>query len=396
MIGEGMEAAPGSADGAGLNDAFIIVYRVVAILGIIGFVVITLLALMDVVLYYFSEIQQRFKLTLDPNMANKDTTDVDVLRYLANDIDNEPYNVFLQQNLVKGLYTVIGLVVIVFGIQISSFFVLKIVSIVKEMPFKEKIDLPVMNIGIIVIVFAGITMMNYLYKHVFLKDTQPSLKGLRSQLREIKSYIYANADFDRAQNRFFPAMLANDMDTVIEALQAKIKETTRPDAKTLQSSDYTAARMIFALNLYTYFHYEIPEGDPASDEIRKMFSADGLRTQKVDPAMYFYYKKPIYITNMYPSLRKDLKQALGARERAFVQHVAIMMRDLNRRLARLQLISSGKKKIDDYLWRILFVSLFISAALLIVYLQKFELIIIAWVGIKSLVGKFASVFTKKS
>jgi len=238
--------------------------------------------------------------------------------------------------------------------------------------------------------------MNYLYKHVFLKDTQPSLKGLRSQLREIKSYIYANADFDRAQNRFFPAMLANDMDTVIEALQAKIKETTRPDAKTLQSSDYTAARMIFALNLYTYFHYEIPEGDPASDEIRKMFSADGLRTQKVDPAMYFYYKKPIYITNMYPSLRKDLKQALGARERAFVQHVAIMMRDLNRRLARLQLISSGKKKIDDYLWRILFVSLFISAALLIVYLQKFELIIIAWVGIKSLIGKFASVFTKKS
>jgi len=94
MIGEGMEAAPGQADGAGLNDAFIIVYRVVAILGIIGFVVITLLALMDVVLYYFGEIQQRFKLTLDPNMANKDTTDVDVLRYLANDIDNEPYNVF--------------------------------------------------------------------------------------------------------------------------------------------------------------------------------------------------------------------------------------------------------------------------------------------------------------
>jgi hypothetical protein len=77
--------------------------------------------------------------------------------------------------------------------------------------------------------------------------------------------------------------------------------------------------------------------------------------------MYLYYKQPIYVPNIYPSVRDRLQPLLEDRERQFVKDLSKTMRELNRQLAALQNISSGKKAVRSYLWNVfLMVLLFVG------------------------------------
>lgn len=371
------------AEGAGLNEAFGLVYKIAVILSILAFFIITALCAIDVYAYVRDEVKQKSKLILDPNMPNKDTTDVNAFKYLNASADNEPYNIYLVQKIVNGVYTMIGLVVIVFAIQVASFFGFKIYSMVNETPFKETIDLPIINLAVLVIVFIGIVIFNYTYKHTFLQITQPSMDTLRKRMRDIKKYIYGNLELGE-DSKFANALAGNDMDTIINIIKEKLADD---DGSGTSSSAMDAARMIFTLNLYTYYQYEIPEGDVVWDDLRGLFTPSGVQNQTIDPTLFFYYKKPIYVTNMYPSLRKDIAPLLGEGERPFVREISKMMRQLNLRLSRLQEISGGKTKLFDYLKKVFIIALIFLIIVTVIYFEKYSYLLLAWAWLMSKFSK---------
>jgi hypothetical protein len=126
--------------------------------------------------------------------------------------------------------------------------------------------------------------------------------------------------------------------------------------------------MMFTFNLYTYYRTQIPESDVNGDQLNTLFSSEGIRTQKVDPAMLFYYKRPIYIANLYPSLRTDMQRSLGLAEQGFMRDVGVIMREMNMRLNKIQNIGDGKASVRSYMWSVMWISLGFTAILVLILL----------------------------
>jgi len=83
----------------------------------------------------------------------------------------------------------------------------------------------------------------------------------------------------------------------------------------------------------------------------------------LSPVCTFTTSNPVYVSNLYPNLRPQLKELIGLRERAFVKEISRNMRELNRQMSAIQDISSGKKAVRNYL-----LSIFLLCALFIAVL----------------------------
>ena len=357
-------AAPGAPPQgmpAGLNDAFVLLYKVIAILIAIVIAAMFILATVDVVLYSRDEVRQRVRLILDKNMYNKDTTDIQAMDYLQNNAENEPYNIFLEQKLISTMFFLSGAGLIILGIQIGTFFALKLWAVVKRAEFTDRIDLPMKRLSVLVVGYGAGIILSTAYKRGFIKDTQPNMQVTRSRMVKLNTFIYSNLSND-SKNRFLPALLSDDLETCIRCIKDYLRRGD-PSEINLTAEDYIAAKLIFTFNLYSFFRYQIPEGDPGFEDIRTIFSSLGLKNKRIEPGMYLYYKQPVYVSNLYPNLRPQLKELIGLRERAFVKEISRNMRELNRQMSAIQDISSGKKAVRNYL-----LSIFLLCALFIAVL----------------------------
>lgn len=334
----------------GLNSAFMMIYRICAIVAVVAFVILTLIALADVILYHIAEASQRAKLVIDPNLKLSDTTDVQAMSYVHNNADKEPYNIFLEQNIISAIYVIIGCAVAALGVQLATFFALKLYTTIRELPFKETVDVPFQFLAVLLVSFVGAVMLSMYYKSTFIKNSQPKLKALRTRLRDAKSFIYRNMITD---NKFLFALKSNDIDGIIAMMKRNVRNQS------------ALSKMMFTFNLYTYFASQIPETDTAMDQVNRMFTSEGIRTQKIDPTMLFYYKRPVFIPNLYPSLRSDIQAAIGLGERNFMREVGSIMKEVNKRLIRIQNLNEGKVTVRDYMWKVLLIALFISAILVL-------------------------------
>lgn len=370
------EAAP-TKEGGGLNGAFLLIYRVCAVLVVLSFVVLTVIAIIDVIAYHIGEASQRAKLFTDPNLMLSKTTDVQVLQYVHNSPEKEPFSIFTEQSIISTVYVIVGLAVVTLGVQLGIFFALKLYHTVRspKTPFTEKISIPFHFMGVLLVAFVGVVILNIMYKQTFIKKTQPELKTLRSRLRDIKSYIYRNLNND---TRFLQALKSGDVDNVVAIMKRNTK------------NQLALSKMMFTFNLYTFFTSQIPETDRAFDSINSMFTNEGMRTQKVDPAMLFYYKRPLFVPNLYPSIRADLQAAIGVGERNFMTSVGVLMKELNKRLLTTQSIGEGKVTVRDYMWKVMTVSLLMTAILVIMMLiAMFEGIL------PQIIGMMRSFFSRK-
>jgi hypothetical protein len=143
-------------------------------------------------------------------------------------------------------------------------------------------------------------------------------------------------------------------DTILNKTGA-CTDSTRP-------CDGDVESMIFSMNLYSYLRYQIPTSDPNFENVTKLFTPEGVTNRTVDPTMYFYYKQPIYIPNLYSSIRDKLRTAFvpaeasedqkskgATRERILMLNINNKMQDLNGKLTRLHNLASGKVKVGTYL-----------------------------------------------
>jgi hypothetical protein len=105
----------------GMNEAFVTMYKLLATLSVLMFVVMFFIGLGDFILYLSNESGQFFKKVKDPNMFIKDTTDYDSIKYITT-IDDEPYSIFLEETIVGYVYRFFGIFVILLAVQYGIFF----------------------------------------------------------------------------------------------------------------------------------------------------------------------------------------------------------------------------------------------------------------------------------
>jgi hypothetical protein len=337
----------------GLNQAFNLVYRVIALLIALCFIGMFILAILDIVKYLNGEARQQTKAALNRELLNKDTTDMESLGYLKNDRKKEKYNIFMEVQIISGIYMIAGIAMFMLAIQLSSFIIFKVYAILRNKPNEEEVSLPPRNLGVIIFGIVGAYILQSIYQNKFIDQVQPSLSQVVQRMRTLKSFIYNNM---AGSATFFNNLTGDDLDEALNEVYSNIDTSTTAKAGTqLLANDYVAIKMLFTACVYNFFRDEIPEGDPAFTDIKAMFTVNGLKTQSVDPTSYLYYRSSLYVPNIYPSVSKKMASLLGNREHSFKKQLASRLRELNRQLAGLQDISSGKSAVHGYLWTMLIV-----------------------------------------
>jgi hypothetical protein len=377
----------------GLSEAFLLIYKLTTIFAAMVFALMVVYGVLDVLAYVKNEVAQRVQRTRDPNMFNKDTTDIKALRYIqTNNPDDEPYHIFQQQQLVGYLFVIAGIMIIFLGIQLGTFFSLKIFAVFTQREFKEQVEVPTRLLAAMVVMMVAAVLIKGLYRKHFIRRVQASLRDLRSQLRDIRTFMYNNFS---TNSTFLAALRSDNIDDVVETMKAVL---TAKDANAcmdkMSPCDGDVESMLFTLNIYSYLRMQVPDSDPNYDKIRLMFDVDGINSRSVDPTMYFYYKQPTYIPNLYPVLRKSLKKYFGTptgkpapndytentvRERIFLVNVSNKMQDLNSKLSRMYNLATGKNKVRGYLFTyLLYVSLFAAILIGMFFTEAKPYLLMVW------------------
>ena len=335
----------------GMNEAFVTMYKLLATICAFMFVIMFFIGWGDIILYLSNESGQYWKMIKDPNLFVKDTTDYESMKYITtNSIEEEPYSIFLEETIIGYVYRFFGIFVLLLAVQYGIFFSFMLYSKFKQLPFNETVQPPYMNIGTVLVAFIGAIVLSSIYKLYFIKKSQTSLKDTRTQLRDMKQYIYKNLTTNAD---FLTAMINNDLNALLTIFNNEINKNNRNNCTSPTSNcDAEVQRMIFTSSLYSYLNEQIPEADPNYETIKQIFTIDNIRKRAIDPTQYFYYKQPIYIPTMYSSLQEINGKPFftdTARESVFFTGLTTLFQTCNKKFARIQTISNGKNKIANYL-----------------------------------------------
>lgn len=338
----------------GMKDAFLMIYKVLAMMSAGLFICIFVLSIVDLVSYVFRELHQKLRMTLDPNFINAKTTDVQALQYIKNNPNEEPFSIFLEQKLVTSIYIIVGSAITLLGLQFAIFFSLKLYSIIAKREFTEKMDIPFVYFALLIICYMGASILGGMYKNSFVKTTQVKMKNIRALMTNVRRYIYNNMISDV---EFLKAVRADDFDTIVALLRKNISSTT------------TLKKMMFTYNLYAFFTSQISDTDPNWDLLMQMFSIDGIQRQRVDPTLLLQYKRPIFIANLYPSMRDKMSARFSkGAERVFLKEIGGTMKELNKQLVRIQNIGDGKKSVLGYILKVLLVTTLMTIVIIAILL----------------------------
>lgn len=372
----------------GLVAAFYLLYDILAIIAVILIVSYFLLAVIDIFVYVANELKQKQALIFDPNLFNKDTAEYKALHYNTNIAYREPYNIYLEQGIVSQMYRIVGLFMVTFGIQLGSYLSLKVLAILKNQEFEEKIDIPRKNLAIMIILFSAATIFGSTYKNRFLHGLQPELKASQSHITYLKNFIYNNMTTNLD---FLEALETNNVSQMFDIMNKQVTQ-------------YSLMKMIFTLSLYNYYKSNVSENDEDFEDIRKIFTIREIKLQQIDPVKYFYYKQNVFIPNMYVIIKNNIKPLAllndkgrldDAKENAFKLLVNNRILEVNRGVLKLLKLPSKKTKLLVYLLVILFISmLFIG---IYAYMYK-EQVGAAWQSLypilQSIWNKITSLFSR--
>jgi hypothetical protein len=318
----------------GVNDAFLIIYKISAIVASCTFIIVCLMAFIDLWVYIIREMYQRSHLFVDPNIMNQYTTDFDALEYIHNSTDDEPYTIYISQTILSLTFFIIGFALITLAVHVSIFIIMMVYAKARGFKFESKLDLPIQIIGVIIAALVGGIILSSIYKSQFLKSARPSLQSVKSRMRDVKSYIYT---YVTNNTTFLNALKYEDLETISKSL----KENAL-NHKNLN-------KLMFTLNIFTFFKTQIPESDPNMETMLQMFTFDNIKNQKIDPSTLFYYKKPLYVPNIYPSIQSQLSTVSGYDEQTFMRLLGSTMEELNRRLVKFNELPKGKSSLGKYI-----------------------------------------------
>lgn len=361
----------------GMNEAFKTMYKLLAFIPALIFLCVFLISWFDVLIYIKNENSQVLSFIKDPNLFIKNATDYHAIQYITtNTIEDEPYNIFLQQQLVGYAFKMFGLFILLLGCQFGIFYLLMFYSKIKQFPFNETIAIPFNDIGVSIITLVSGIILAGIYKLYFIKKVQTKLKETRDSLREIKRYIYSNLT---TRGDFLAAVVTNDLQNILALINSEIlKNDKNSCSQPISNCDSEVQKMVFTISFYTFLNNQIPEADPNYEIMNKIFTVENIQKKLIDPVELFYYKQPIYISNLFSSLQELNKTPFFTnteREHVFHSKTRIIFQNCNVKLARLLNISEGKIHLRNFFFTFAFMATFILALFIAINYDKIQIYI---------------------
>lgn len=301
-------------------------YAIAAAACLVGVFVLFGVGLFDIFKVIYDKINQKIKFNeKNPNLLTKDTIEYESLGYISPNINEEPYDIFLQQKIINYVLTIVAIFIFALAMHIGFFLAEKVYVIFRTkkpcpdgsppVEYKPQISIDSIKpkyVSIIIATGVGLIILSTLYKKYFAKDAQLDVKQVRNDLRSVKSYVY---NFLTTDEKFLDAIAYDDINKIVTIIRSTLKKDDTNSCASedaVCSNDEEAMKMIFTYSLYSYFKYIIPETDKAYYDIMSLFTIDNItNTKLIDPTKYFYYKESIYITNIYDSMKVDL---IGSQE----------------------------------------------------------------------------------
>ena len=280
-----------------IERTFANVYKYSAYLCVVVFIVIFLITALDIISFMIDYFNQESNLQTDPNMFNKDTHDYSVLQYIkTNTTVDEPYHVFLTEQLYANVFSIVGFVLLMVGFEYGLSIVLSVYNAYSGGNKDYSIDLsPSLRYMIIIgVSLIGATVLHSIYNTYFVNNTQNTMYNIQDSMYTIKNNIYASLTTNQT---FLTAMLQDDMTTVIHEFSKSIKNG-------IQNGDTTDAQnMIFTISIYSYLVSSIPQVDPNYKTVLGIFDYNNIINQNIDPTQFLYYNSTsINIANLYPEI----------------------------------------------------------------------------------------------
>jgi hypothetical protein len=371
-VGTGTEIEAGAGPGAGasparenLNSAFQTIYMIAMVLTIVIYLIIVILGIINLIMYISRQISQSIQTKKDKYLLNKNSNEFELLEYLSNNESNDPYYIYTQRSMIGLVYSIIGAIIIVFGIQIAIYLGLRIWSILKSTPYKDTLDIPYRVAGIFIFLFVIAFSMDAIYKSMFLKIFQNRLNEAQSTYTQTKRIFYTNVTDDV---RFLNLLRSDDTKGLATYL------------KGVAATDDTAsiARRFFTMSIYSYLRYEIPDTDPAHDEALKIFTRQNINSEDINPADFLFFNKANYVSNVYPIVREQLglSTILGDNREYQVQvELNRMLRDFNRKINELSNIHKANSGLLNYIITMFFITLFACVILALFFVKEIGAIV---------------------
>ena len=318
------------------------------ILAIVIYLVVVILGVINLIMYVANQIEQSTQIKKDKYMLNKNSNEFELLQYLTNNESNDPYYIYTQRAMIGVIYSIIGAVIIVFAIHIAIYLGLRIWAILQSNTYKDTLDIPYRVMGILIFLLVIAFSLDAIYKSLFLKKFQEHLNDSQETYVLVKRTFYSNATDDV---RFLNLLRSDD----VKGLGTYLKGVVATDDTT------SIARRFFTMSIYSYFRYDIPDTDPAYDQVLKIFTRQGITSEDINPADYLFFNKANYVSNVYPIVRDQLGLGtiLGENREYQVQvELNRMLRDFNRKINTLSNIYKANRSLFNYIITIFFISLF--------------------------------------
>jgi len=319
----------GLADFSSLIGNFNILFMFLVGISVICFSALYILSIIDIIRIVLTGISVRKNQVTNKNLTNYDSKYFDIVkRYYflthpsathgsdQNQEISEPYNIMLSNSIVGKIYLLSAAFGLILTFQIIMTFILSTVYTNAKFPspaelFEEfKEILPI----IVIITIGSVIISEGLYKKQF-KKAKTDMSDVYDKISDIKSYIYDNLTTDID---FLNAMRSGDVCTQILILKNSLNSTTEqscvsptPLASSCNSPTYTATnqhcdveaqKMMFTVNLYTYFSNYISTDNPQYDKFQALFTSANIsqgQNSPIDPSDLFLYNRANTVINNY-------------------------------------------------------------------------------------------------
>jgi hypothetical protein len=377
--GESGESGGSIRNLAGINEAFIPIYKLLTFIIILLFVALTLIGFIDLFKYASAESTQELKLT-NSKVFLANTHDNLVMKYLKiKSDDDEPYSVNLSDTMISYILVLAKIFIGILLAQYCLYLFIYVYSKLNEIKMADSSPKPPLDCVMIVIVciVGAFIISSVIYKNLYVNKTVNALKSTRDTLKKIKDDLYSNIT---TNVDFLNAMINDDITTMNSIFNDEINKQTCTDPYT--TCDNEPMKMIFTLSLYGYYTNKIPNADINFDNIKSMFKIDNIRKRNINPYDYFYYKQHVYIPNEYMAFVSSIQNTQSGytpfftdsnRENSFMERLSTKFEDINKSLIKLNTIASGKEALKTYMGAFAAVTLLITIIIVVIYvLVNFE------------------------
>jgi len=197
------------------------------------------------------------------------------------------------------------------------------------------------------------------YNNLFIDRIQPDLLNSKSNIENIKNYIYDNMTKDQ---KFLDALLRNDTILLVNYMNKA-------------SNEYSLMKMLFTISLYEYYKKNAKSSSDEYKIIEEIFSVKQINSRTINPIEYFYYKRSVFLPDIYNLYKTQFKDTFKPnllynndsinldKEYEFVGYVGSVLNKVNKDLLTLNKIPKHSNDLFKYIYYIFI----ISTVLIIIY-----------------------------